>query len=186
MLGVWADERVGRQALCALAWDSGCRTIEKAKVSLMFHQVCYSIATVVSAVALAVKIKVLRAQIIQRRYTFDQDPSGSQRKLYAHRRRLVLTERAIQSIYASMLVGIFECVPLGALSQLFPHLSSKPCSPQKAPSTGVLQSIFVQRASTTPTLMNSLSLITWALGCNSMACLFRLWPYFAGHGRFLA
>jgi len=83
---------------------------------------CYAIATVVSVAALFLKGKMFRDQIRRRRTEFvldDEEQSDRIVKLKNHTKRLTKTKRAIQSTYASMLVGLAECLPLGILQIIF-------------------------------------------------------------------
>jgi len=83
---------------------------------------CYAIATVVSVAALFLKGKMFRDQIRRRRTEFildEKEQSDRIVKLKKHTIRFTKTKRAIQSTYASMLVGLAECLPLGILQIIF-------------------------------------------------------------------
>ena len=72
-------------------------------------------------VVTTLRLKVFRAQILHRRLDFEtaEVPSSeTQRKLIAHRKRLLSASKSIQMIYGSMLVGLLECLPLGNLKHI--------------------------------------------------------------------
>jgi len=83
---------------------------------------CYAIATVVSIAALFIKAKMFRDQIRNRRKEFildEEEQADRIAKLKKHTKRFVKTKRSIHSAYASMLVGLAECLPLGILQIIF-------------------------------------------------------------------
>ena len=43
------------------------------------------------------------------------NPNKGAKKLKSHRKKLAKTQRSIHLLYAGLLVGFFECVPLGIL-----------------------------------------------------------------------
>ena len=81
----------------------------------------FSVATVVSLVALSFKLKAAREQFRSRRldFEFDACPIGEAaeraKKLRIYRKRYKKTARMIELTYTSMLVGMAECIPLGVL-----------------------------------------------------------------------
>ena len=79
----------------------------------------YAIASVVSTIALVLKVKVFIQQLRERRSelsALDEDVQTERsRKLKTHKKRLVQTTRSIHMAYTSMMVGIAECIPLGIL-----------------------------------------------------------------------
>ena len=81
--------------------------------------VFYAIASVVSTIALALKVKVFREQLRARcseLSALEEDVQTVRlRKLKTHKKRLVQTTRSIHMAYTSMMVGIAECIPLGIL-----------------------------------------------------------------------
>ena len=101
-------------------FDSTCNNVQSN--TYLKLQTCYSIATAVSIIALAVRIRIFRAQILSRRYEFEwaKDEAQTQQasELNIRRKRLISTDRSIQLIYVSILVGLFECLPLGLLQVL--------------------------------------------------------------------
>ena len=80
--------------------------------------VFFAIASVVSAVSMWLKVKTFVEQLRERRSTiFDEteEQTGHQRKLKAHEKKLVKTNRQINLLYSSMMIGAAECIPLGIL-----------------------------------------------------------------------
>ena len=78
----------------------------------------FGIATVVSTVALTLKVRVFVEQLRERRTALDAlgaQQSEQESKLAAHRKKFVKTTRSITMIYASMMIGLAECLPLGVL-----------------------------------------------------------------------
>ena len=79
----------------------------------------YAIASVVSTIALVLKVKVFIQQLRERHSelsALDEDVQTERsRKLQTHKKRLVQTTRSIYMTYTSMMVGVAECVPLGIL-----------------------------------------------------------------------
>ena len=76
--------------------------------------VCFCIATVASLVSLSIKIKVFIVQFRNRREQVWELDGLSKRakKLRVHQKRLVSTGKTITMIYASMLIGGLECIPM--------------------------------------------------------------------------
>ena len=79
----------------------------------------WAIATLVSTIALWIKVKLFRDQFRRRQYEFslgeEEHQTARVKNLAKHRKRLVKIQRQILTVYAGMLVGIAECVPLGIL-----------------------------------------------------------------------
>ena len=76
------------------------------------------IATVISIVALVVKIRVFVAQLRQRRSqlaALEDTQTERAKRLQKHRKRLLKTTRSIHMAYVSLMVALAECVPLGIL-----------------------------------------------------------------------
>lgn len=85
------------------------------------HVVFFAIASVVSAVSMWLKIKAFVEQLRERRRTiFDEteEQTGHQRKLKASTKKLVKTNRQINLLYTSMMIGAAECIPLGILQSM--------------------------------------------------------------------
>ena len=67
----------------------------------------YAIATVVSAVAMLLKVVLFVQQLRERRMAFDSldnEQTDAQKKLDTHRKKFVKTLRSVKMIYASLLV----------------------------------------------------------------------------------
>ena len=83
----------------------------------------YAIASIVSIIALAIKVRVFMQQLRERRNELSVLDEGTltvqQEKLQKHVKRLVKTTRTIHMTYASMMLGIAECIPLGLLQGRF-------------------------------------------------------------------
>ena len=80
---------------------------------------CYGIATIVSIVALFLKVKIFRVQLIRRRSQFvfeDEKKNNRSVKLQKHKKRLIKAKRRILLVYSSMLVGLAEYDPALLLS----------------------------------------------------------------------
>ena len=79
----------------------------------------YAIASIVSIIAMAIKVRVFMQQLRERRNELSALDEGTltarQEKLQKHRKRLVKTTRTIHMTYASMMLGGAECIPIGIL-----------------------------------------------------------------------
>ena len=85
---------------------------------MIFSQ-CYGIATIVSIVALFLKAKIFRAQLMRRRSQFffeGEEKHDRSAKLQKHKKRLIKAKRRILLVYSSMLVGLAEYDPALLLS----------------------------------------------------------------------
>ena len=86
---------------------------------MQLWQLFYVIATVISIAAFLLKVKVFLKQLRARRDELssldEADETQRAQRLKKHTQRLVETARTINMIYASMMVGIAESVPLGIL-----------------------------------------------------------------------
>ena len=72
---------------------------------------CYSIATIVSIVALFLKAKIFREQLRGRRSQFafeEEEHNDRSVKIQKHKQRLIKTKRRILLVYSSLLVGLAE------------------------------------------------------------------------------
>ena len=79
----------------------------------------YAIASIVSIIAMAIKVRVFMQQLRERRNELSALDEGTltarQEKLQKHRKRLVKTTRTIHMTYTSMMLGVAECIPIGIL-----------------------------------------------------------------------
>ena len=71
----------------------------------------------VSLVAFYLKGRVFREQLQHRRTEFDveEEETRTATKLFKHQKRLVKTSQEIRLVYASTLVAVAECLPIGLL-----------------------------------------------------------------------
>ena len=79
----------------------------------------YAIASIVSIIAMAIKVRAFIQQLRERRNELSALHEGTltarQEKLQKHAKRLVNTTRTINMTYASMMLGVAECIPIGIL-----------------------------------------------------------------------
>ena len=98
---------------------------KKVTDGLVVPWICfYAIASVVSLVAITLKVRVFVEQLRERRNALvdlEDEETGYALKLKSHRKKLVKATRTINLLYASMMIGIAECIPLGVLQ-------SRPCA----------------------------------------------------------
>ena len=84
-------------------------------------QVCYAIASLITIVAMYLKVIIFLRQLKERRSQLEclfaerSDPSGAISKRRKHQKRFMRAKRTVQMIYVSLLIGSFECLPLGVL-----------------------------------------------------------------------
>ena len=98
---------------------SGARThVQTAHTKVARRQVFfYSLASLVSIIALVLKVRMLLQQLRERRNQFalEEGLDGRALKLQKHRQPLVKTSRKIHMTYSSLMVGCVEGLPLGVL-----------------------------------------------------------------------
>ena len=77
---------------------------------VLWCQVGFAVASIVSSIALYIKIKVLIHQLRYRRTEIDtfEDDRKNEATSKKHNKRLVKTRRTLLMIYASMMVGCAE------------------------------------------------------------------------------
>ena len=76
---------------------------------------------VASLATMYIKMKVFIEQFRNRREEVWEPDCLSERakKIQKHKKRLTSTGKAIKMIYASMMIGCLECVPMGVLQILY-------------------------------------------------------------------
>jgi hypothetical protein len=103
-------------------------TDKEIKKLVPYWLVACSIASIVSLVATYLKIRVFMLQLRHRREDIELQRSASvdgaeesvrMQAIRKYKKRIIKTHRSIQLIYASFMIGIFECVPLGILQIIY-------------------------------------------------------------------
>jgi ABC-type phosphate/phosphonate transport system permease subunit len=105
-------------------------TDPRVKRLIPYWIVCWAVATVVSSVSMFIKVKVRQFPMIHDQHSvhqvfvhqfrarredlsvLDEHPDEHVKKLRKHQKRMTKTSKTIQMIYASMLVGALECLPM--------------------------------------------------------------------------
>ena len=97
---------------------SACAYVSMCASMRVRYQVFYAISVVVSVVAAGIKLKVLIEQLRERRLSLtevDDRQAPHAKKLAKKHKQLTQTTRTIKLLYASAMLAVCECLPLGVL-----------------------------------------------------------------------
>ena len=106
----WAHAR-------ACVVSGACTHVQTVHTKIARRQVFYSLASLVSIIALVLKVRMFLRQLRERRNQFALEKGLDERalKLQKHRQRLFTTSRKILMTYSLLMVGCVEGLPLGIL-----------------------------------------------------------------------